>query len=87
MHSDTEYWHASAFISNVFQDESHGCEQVRGGGPAARYGHSSILYQTPQNSDYGGATLMIVFGGKDRNGEFLNDVWVMCVAGELHSFC
>jgi hypothetical protein len=24
VHSDTEYWHAGAFISNVFQDESHG---------------------------------------------------------------
>jgi hypothetical protein len=36
----------------------------RAGGPSARHGHSSVLYQTPKNSDYGGATVMIVFGGQ-----------------------
>ena len=25
-----------------------------GGGPAGRHGHTSLLYQTPQNSDYAG---------------------------------
>eukprot|EP00277_Geminigera_cryophila_P041428 CAMPEP_0173094320 /NCGR_PEP_ID=MMETSP1102-20130122/30846_1 /TAXON_ID=49646 /ORGANISM="Geminigera sp., Strain Caron Lab Isolate" /LENGTH=192 /DNA_ID=CAMNT_0013983165 /DNA_START=302 /DNA_END=878 /DNA_ORIENTATION=- len=52
----------------------------RGGGPAGRHGHTSLLYQTPQNSDYAGATIMIIFGGKDKDDVFLNDVWVMCVA-------
>ena len=52
----------------------------RGGGPPPRRGHSSVLYQTPRNSDYGGATIMIVFGGIDANNTYLNDVWVMCVA-------
>jgi hypothetical protein len=53
---------------------------ARAGGPPARHAHSSVMYETPRNSEYAGATIMIVFGGIDRAGNYLNDVWVMCLA-------
>ena len=31
------------------------------GGPAPRYGHTAVLYTTPPDSAYLGATLLIVF--------------------------
>lgn len=49
------------------------------GGPLARRGHTMIRYETPLRSRYIGATVLILFGGVDRNDKFLNDVWFYCI--------
>eukprot|EP00961_Rhodomonas_salina_P231381 3125420-Rhodomonas_salina.4 len=49
------------------------------GGPPARSGHTMVRYTTPLRSTYVGATVLIIFGGIDRDDHFLNDVWWFCV--------
>ena len=49
------------------------------GGPVARRGHTMVAYTTPIQSSYIGATVLILFGGIDRDNNFLNDVWFRCV--------
>jgi len=49
------------------------------GGPPARSGHTMVRYKTPLRSRYVGATMIIMFGGLDRNNKFLNDVWWHCI--------
>lgn len=38
-----------------------------------------VRYTTPLRSTYVGATVLIIFGGIDRDDHFLNDVWWFCV--------
>ena len=49
------------------------------GGPVARSGHTLVRYKTPLRSRYFGATMVIIFGGLDRQNQFLNDVWWRCI--------
>ena len=49
------------------------------GGPPPRSGHTMVRYQTPLRSRYVGATMLIMFGGIDRENNFLNDVWWYCI--------
>jgi hypothetical protein len=49
------------------------------GGPPPRSGHTLMQYKTPLRSRYVGATVLIMFGGIDRNNNYLNDVWWYCV--------
>ena len=64
--------------NNHASDVAH--RGYRGGGPVPRSGHSAVVYTSPKSSAYAGATLMIVFGGKDAHDNFLNDVWTMCIS-------
>ena len=51
------------------------------GGPPPRRGHSMVVYKTPIRSRYVGATMLVIFGGVDRNDQYLNDVWWRCIDG------
>ena len=61
---------------NVNSGEGRG---YNAGGPPARRGHTMVRYKTPIRSIYLGATMLIIFGGLDRNNHFLNDVWWYCI--------
>ena len=70
----------------LLQEEKSRCNVNSGdgrgynaGGPPARVGHTIVRYTTPVRSRYLGATVLIMFGGFDRNENYLNDVWWYCV--------
>ena len=59
--------------------KSLGGRGFNAGGPVARRGQTLLTYTTPIRSRYIGATVLILFGGIDRNNNFLNDVWFRCI--------
>jgi hypothetical protein len=69
----------------LLKDEYSVCQSRKGGrgynagGPVPRRGHSMVRYVTSKRSRYLGATVLILFGGVDRNNNYLNDVWFYCV--------
>jgi hypothetical protein len=64
---------------SICNSRNMGGRGFNAGGPLPRRGQTMVRYETPVRSKYVGAILLVLFGGVDRNDNFLNDVWFYCI--------